>query len=162
MNREWEQPSSDTDIASAREPLGGDQPAGTGDPTRAGATPAAQGPDDGAESGRPVDTGTMSEVDPRGRTGGDGPGAGMLSDDEVSSYRQQWNDIQVRFVDEPQTAVANADGLVVEVTGRLVQRFSQQREKLEEEWSRGGESETEGLRVALQHYRSFFESLLER
>ena len=35
-----------------------------------------------------------------------------------------------------------------------------ERAKLEEQWSRGEEADTEGLRVALRRYRSFFDRLL--
>ena len=53
-----------------------------------------------------------------------------------------------------------ADSLVAEVIQRLTQMFAQEREQLEQQWARGGEVGTEELRVAPQHYRSFFERLL--
>jgi hypothetical protein len=43
---------------------------------------------------------------------------------------------------------------------RLAETFANERSKLEGQWSRGDNVSTEDLRVALQHYRSFFDRLL--
>ena len=71
-----------------------------------------------------------------------------------------WSDVQARFVDDPRGAVLAADGLVAEVVRALAHRFTQHRDGLEEQWSRGSEPSTEELRLALQQYRSFFQRLL--
>ena len=75
-------------------------------------------------------------------------------------FRSRWNDIQVAFVDEPREAVRSADRLVAETIKRLTDSFTAGRQKLEEEWSRGGEDSTEALRLAFQRYRSYFNRLL--
>lgn len=54
----------------------------------------------------------------------------------------------------------DADGLVAELMQRLAGSFFQERNRLEGEWERGSEVSTEDLRVALKHYRSFFNRLL--
>lgn len=87
-------------------------------------------------------------------------GATDLFDGRSDDYRQRWTDIQTRFVDEPQHAVEQADGLVAEVITALAERFSTERSKLEQRWHAGDVS-TEELRVTLQHYRDFFQRLLD-
>ena len=42
----------------------------------------------------------------------------------------------------------------------LATTFSEHKRGLEDQWQQGGEVATEDLRVALQHYRSFFNRLL--
>jgi hypothetical protein len=51
--------------------------------------------------------------------------------------------------------------LVSETVKRLSEVFAAERQKLEEQWSRGADASTEDLRVALRRYRSFFTRLLE-
>ena len=43
---------------------------------------------------------------------------------------------------------------------RLAQAFADERKTLEQQWDRGGDTETEELRLALRRYRSFFGRLL--
>jgi hypothetical protein len=84
--------------------------------------------------------------------------APLLSDSE--SFQRKWEEVQVRFVDEPRGAVEDADALVATVMQRLAESFAQERERLEAQWGRGEDISTEDLRVALQRYRSFFQRLL--
>jgi hypothetical protein len=83
-----------------------------------------------------------------------------LLDGRSDEYRGRWNDIQNDFVDEPRRSVEQADGLVAEVITSLVERFSAERTRLEQQWTDGDVS-TEELRTTLQHYRSFFHRLLD-
>lgn len=85
---------------------------------------------------------------------------GFLPDDRMNSLREQWNDVQAAFVDDPQNAVQRAHALVTELVDDLVRTFSQERTTLEEQWKGGGIADTEALRVALQRYRAFFNRLL--
>jgi hypothetical protein len=98
-----------------------------------------------------------TEVTPSEDEGG---AAALLADEDAGGFRSRWNEIQVRFVDEPRGSVQKADGLVAEMTGRLTQMFSEERTRLENQWERGDDVSTEDLRIALQRYRSFFERLL--
>jgi hypothetical protein len=86
--------------------------------------------------------------------------APLLDDREAEVFLDRWSDVQSRFVDDPQGAVRDGDGLVAELMQSLAQRFSDHKGELEEQWNRGGEPETEQLRRALQQYRSFFHRLL--
>ena len=74
--------------------------------------------------------------------------------------RKRWSDIQASFVDEPRQAVEQADGLVAEVMQRLAQVFADERGRLEGQWDRGEDTDTEALRQALRRHRSFFDRLL--
>ena len=84
----------------------------------------------------------------------------LLDDLEADAFLARWSDVQARFVDDPQAAVRDGDGLVGEVMQAVAQRFSQHKQELEEQWTRGEKPGTEELRLALQQYRSFFERLL--
>lgn len=84
----------------------------------------------------------------------------LLPTDRSASYRDRWERVQAGFVDEPRSAVEEADRLVLEVIHELQSSFTAEREALETQWQRGDEVETEDLRVALQRYRSFFDRLL--
>jgi hypothetical protein len=79
---------------------------------------------------------------------------------EAEGFRTRWVEVQTGFVDEPRSAVEQADTLVAEMMKRLAQVFADERGKLEEQWSRGDDISTEDLRQALRRYRSFFDRLL--
>lgn len=85
---------------------------------------------------------------------------GFLPDDRMASLRDRWNDVQAGFVDDPRSAVQQAHALVTQLVDDLVQTFTRERTSLEQQWSAGGDADTEQLRVALQRYRSFFNRLL--
>ena len=84
----------------------------------------------------------------------------LLSSSDGSAFQERWKEIQVRFVDEPQIAVKDADSLVVELIQQLAATFADERSRLEGEWERGADVSTEDLRQTLRHYRSFFNRLL--
>jgi len=85
---------------------------------------------------------------------------GLLRGQDTEEYAAQWTKIQAAFVDEPQKAVEQADKLVAEIIQHLAKTFADERKNLEGQWSRGDQVSTEDLRVALQRYRQFFQSLL--
>jgi hypothetical protein len=156
---------------SIADPAAGDSVDGGADdrPAPAAAAAAAAGTGEGTATG---DTGTSgaygatdtgSDTTAATRTGGDtgtgdGDAAPLLADAE--GFQARWEEIQVRFVDEPRGAVEDADALVATVMQRLAEGFAQERERLEGQWGRGEDISTEDLRVALQRYRSFFRRLL--
>ena len=84
----------------------------------------------------------------------------LFPENDAQGYRTRWTEIQSGFVDEPRRAVEQADGLVAEVIKRLAQSFADERARLEGQWGRGDNVNTEDLRLALQRYRSFFDRLL--
>jgi len=80
--------------------------------------------------------------------------------DNASDLEARWQEIQVKFVDEPRGAVEEADALVAEVMRRLAETFASERDQMEKEWHAGDQVSTEDLRIALKRYRSFFQRLL--
>jgi hypothetical protein len=105
------------------------------------------------------------EEPPQMASGGGGaamePEAGpLLPADAANDLRSRWDQIQTGFVDEPRASVQQADELVAQAMKRLAESFSQERTRLEQQWDRGDQVNTEDLRVALRKYRSFFHRLL--
>jgi hypothetical protein len=84
----------------------------------------------------------------------------LVPPQEADELRSRWEAIQAGFVDDPRRAVEDANNLVDEVTSRIVETFTRARAALEDQWSQGDDVTTEELRVVLQRYRSFFDSLL--
>ena len=84
----------------------------------------------------------------------------LLDAAQSEGFLARWSEVQARFVDDPQAAVREADGLVTELTQALASSFAAHREGLESSWRTGGEPGTEELRLALQQYRSLFQRLL--
>ena len=90
----------------------------------------------------------------------DGSLMALLEREESEHFRTRWNEIQGKFVDEPRSAVQQADGLVTEVIEKITQMFVNEHGSLESQWNQGNDVTTEDLRQALQHYRSFFNRLV--
>jgi hypothetical protein len=107
----------------------------------------AEDKDEGMETSEPVKTQTNEQVP-------------LLDEDRSSRYSGRWQDVQARFVDDPRSAVSDADGLVAEIIQQLATSFAEQRQNLEGQWSKGSEVSTEDLRQAMMQYRSFFQRLL--
>jgi type VI protein secretion system component VasK len=103
-----------------------------------------------------------------------------LSPEARTRYANQWQDTQIRFVDDPKGAVAEADTLVQEVMndrGYPVDDFDQRAADISVEHpdlveryrtahgiakaSERKEASTEDLRHAVRHYRALFTELLE-
>ena len=102
-----------------------------------------------------------------------------LGDAERVQFTAAWQNVQARFVDEPQSAVHQADELIKQVMrarGYPIEDFEQRVDDLSVDHadvvqhyraaraltdaSRGGRSNTEELRQAFVHYRALFAELL--
>jgi len=84
----------------------------------------------------------------------------LLAHDASDEMRSRWESIQTRFVDDPSSAVRDADELVSSAIKRLSETFANERANLERQWSQGKDASTEDLRLALRRYRAFFQRLL--
>lgn len=103
-----------------------------------------------------------------------------LSERQRERYGSEWEQVQSDFVDNPSDAVAEADRLVAEVMrerGYPVDDFEQQAALVSVDHPDvvanyreghaiylsfdGGDTSTEDLRRAMQHYRALFDDLLE-
>ena len=85
---------------------------------------------------------------------------GLLKLDDSERFRARWNEVQGKFVDDPRSAVQQADALVSEAIEKITRMFASEHSLLEGQWNQGNEISTEELRKALQHYRSFFNRLV--
>ncbi|MFE2522143.1 hypothetical protein [Streptomyces mirabilis] len=84
----------------------------------------------------------------------------LLTPEDEEGFRLRWQEVQNRFLDDPRGAVHTADALVADVMQKLAATFADHKHELEGQWSRGEQANTEDLRLALRHYRSFFNRLL--
>lgn len=102
-----------------------------------------------------------------------------LQPDEAARFRESWRLIQAGFVDDPNTALSNADRLVVEVMdarGYPVADFEERASEISvnhalvvEHYRAGheialkhvkGQATTEDMRQGMIHYRTLFDDLL--
>lgn len=162
-----------TGRASATEPVTERAPAADREPAagREGREPAAgregREPAAGREDREPAaDREPRAEPEsaaPAATEGRPGPDRGtpLIAGEDAESYRDRWQQIQANFIDDPRDSVRAADSLVADVIQTLAATFADHKQDLESQWSRGEETETEDLRVALQHYRLFFNQLLD-
>ena len=151
---------STTSTPLTTEQLAGTDAGSAAPPATNPASPAA-----GTTTADPMgtDAGPSSDVTLQGQSarpmdGADGQGAPLLANN--AEFMARWTAIQTTFVDEPRTAVRQADTLVAEVVRELARVFAEERSRLESAWSQGTEVSTEDLRQALQRYRDFFHLLL--
>ena len=69
-----------------------------------------------------------------------------------------WNEIQAMFVDDPRASIERAAGLVDDRVEELIQSIRGRQLSMQSAWQ-ATYAGTEELRVALQHYRTFWNSL---
>jgi len=97
---------------------------------------------------------------PADRAAGEDTMEHLVPPDAAVDFRSRWEAIQQGFVDDPRSAVSDADKLVGDVLELLSERFQEQRRALESQWA-DGDPDTEDLRSALQRYRGLVNRLLE-
>lgn len=122
--------------------------------------------DDLTATGRGRGTDAIAHPEPRDDAADRGRGrdetdlSPLFSNDEERDFRTRWQEIQIGFVDEPRRSVEQADELIATLLHRLAESFSEQRNRLEQQWEKSDSASTEDLRLALRRYRSFFDRLL--
>jgi hypothetical protein len=72
-----------------------------------------------------------------------------------------WNEVQAMFVDDPRASIERAAGLVNDQVEVLIESVRERQRSLTSAWQ-ADDAGTEVLRVALQHYRSFWNTLENR
>lgn len=101
---------------------------------------------------------TMAHEAPMATNNGSTPA--LLSHEESEKFHMRWNEIQGKFVDEPRSAVQQADALVSEVIGQINRLLDAEHSSLESQWDKSTDASTEDLRMAIQRYRAFFNRLV--
>jgi hypothetical protein len=92
------------------------------------------------------------------------PGLALFDGETAGRFRDRWQELQLRFVDDPHAAASLAGALVDEVVAALRDAVDRQRSALED-WQSGDgvdahSEDTERLRVAVRRYRDFLDRLL--
>ena len=85
---------------------------------------------------------------------------------DAAEFKAQWQQVQFRFVDDPQGSVTEAANVIAQVTAKLEaaiaerQRAIAERQRtLRDRWSEGKSTDTESLRETLLMYRTFLDQL---
>jgi hypothetical protein len=93
---------------------------------------------------------------------------------DAAQYTAQWQQIQFRFVDDPQGSVTEAADVVSQVTAKLEAAIQERQRAIEERqraiqerasalrgrWGEGSNADTETLRETLRMYRGFMDQLI--
>jgi hypothetical protein len=93
---------------------------------------------------------------------------------DATHFTEQWQQIQFRFVDDPQASVTEAAEVVAQVTAKLEaaiqerqraiearqQAIQERQRSLRDRWGEGAQADTETLRETLRMYRAFLDQLI--
>ena len=156
--------AADAGTADARAADAGAEPgaAGIAEPGAAGiAEPGAAG----KHAGAPAQEGLRPGESDRGLGDFSDLTYGSLLPD-AAEFKAQWQQVQFRFVDDPQGSVTEAADVIAQVTAKLEaaiaerQRAITERQRtLRDRWSEGKSTDTESLRETLLMYRTFLDQL---
>lgn len=134
-------------------PNGMASPAGYG---AAGAT--TYGAAYGAGAGPAVPS-PMSSVPAAGSTYFSSATSPLTSEGHAYEVRARWQELQLRFVDDPQTAAGEAERLVDDALAGVTASLNARKDQLST-WRASGRDDTEQLRAAVHGYRDFLTHLV--
>jgi hypothetical protein len=123
-------------------------------PTGRPDTPVTDTTADGQPLGEVAPTGELMPGDVPAE-----PVAALLSAESGQDFRDRWREVQLRFVDDPRAAAADAQRLVEDAIESLARALAEQKDNLGG-WDDGGPGDTEKLRVAVRRYRDFLDRVL--
>ena len=86
------------------------------------------------------------------------PVRGFWEAELVDGFRDRWQQIQLRFIDDPRLAAEQAQTLATDVIQAFSQALTSQREELDS-WRDAQLDDTEELRVTVRRYRDFLDRL---
>jgi hypothetical protein len=89
---------------------------------------------------------------------GTAPVGELWAADSADDLQSRWQELQLRFVDDPRGVVIEARSLVAEAVQSLTAALSDRQRDLDGLASSNGD--TEQLRTALQRYRDFFDRVV--
>ncbi|MFC3501002.1 hypothetical protein ACFOOK_08505 [Micromonospora krabiensis] len=124
------------------------------------ADPALAGAAGAGAAGAPGSLTAAGTSRPAGSTVAAEP-ASLFDADTAQSFRDRWRDVQLRFVDDPRAAAAEAQAMVEEAIEALSAALTAQRNTLGA-WQEAGAADTEELRMAVRRYRDFLDRVLGR
>jgi hypothetical protein len=85
--------------------------------------------------------------------------AAFWESEAVDGYRDRWQQIQLRFIDDPRQAAEQAHTLVGDVLDSFTEAVQRQREDLSR-WRSAQLDDTEELRMTVRRYRDYLDRLL--
>lgn len=136
-------------------------------PANAGSNPDDHRPNPDDHRPNPGAAGLPASAIPRQPDAGTpreaGPGPFRLLDlERTQRLRAEWHVVQAGFVDDPRQAVRQADGLVAKSVDLIAQAVAARRAELSGAGRRADDgARTEDLRLALRHYRTLLDRMLE-
>jgi len=157
----WPDQASPEDVGAVRSP-DEDGPAAEGDPTM---TQPDLPEILGKHAGAPAQQGLRpGEPDSGLRDFSDLTYGSLLPD--ATEFKARWQQVQFRFVDDPQGSVTEAADVIAQVTAKLEaaiqerqRAISDRQRALRDRWSEGKSTDTESLRETLLMYRAFLDQL---
>jgi hypothetical protein len=85
--------------------------------------------------------------------------APLTSEAHAYEVRTRWQELQLRFVDDPQTAAGEAERLVDDALAGVTASLNARKDQLST-WRASGRDDTEQLRAAVHGYRDFLNHLV--
>jgi hypothetical protein len=93
---------------------------------------------------------------------------------DAAHYTEQWQQIQFRFVDDPNASVTEAADIIAQVTAKMEAAIAERQRAIEERqhaiadqqsslrgrWGEGSNADTETLRETLRMYKKFLDQLI--
>jgi hypothetical protein len=108
----------------------------------------------------PQAAGYGAQPAPAGMYGGQySPTAPLTTEAHVYEVRTRWQELQLRFVDDPQTAAGEAERLVDDALAGVTASLNARKDQLST-WRVSGRDDTEQLRAAVHGYRDFLNHLV--
>jgi hypothetical protein len=83
----------------------------------------------------------------------------LTSEAHAYEVRNRWQELQLRFVDDPQTAAGEAERLVDDALAGVTASLNARKDQLSN-WRVSGRDDTEQLRAAVHGYRDFLNHLV--
>jgi hypothetical protein len=122
------------------------------------------GADDQSADNGPIVAGSGSEAPPvheEMKPGSVEPAsvAAFWNDADAEGIRDRWRELQLRFIDDPETVTGEAERLVEEAVASLTGALNRAKQDLGD-WRDGQSGDTERLRAAVRSYRDFLDRLL--
>jgi len=87
------------------------------------------------------------------------PVAAFWSESDAQGMRERWRELQLRFIDDPESVAGEAEQLVEEAVASLTASLNRAKQDLGS-WREGEGTDTEKLRAAVRTYRDFLNRVL--
>jgi hypothetical protein len=118
---------------------------------------SASAPPNGGAPAAPASTGATYRSNNGGTT--TAALAALWNDADRQRIRGRWQELQLRFIDDPHLVAGEAERLVQEAVSALTSSLDARRSQLHQQRAARG-LDTENLRASLRDYREFLDRIL--